>query len=217
VSHNLRTPLSALKTAAATLLAPEAQLTEEERLDLTEMIRDESERLERLVRDTLAMSRIKGRVLVPRLEGVDMGELVGIALRRVAPLATAHEMRATIPDDLPDVRVDPTLVEHVLLNLLENALRFAPEGSDILVDVTIGGGGELVVRVVDHGPGVPPELRDQIFEEFTTGSARRDTGGSGLGLTIARSLVGAHGGTVTVETTPGGGATFVCTFPQETG
>jgi two-component system sensor histidine kinase KdpD len=217
VSHNLRTPLSALKAAAITLLSSDAQLRPEERVDLTEMIRDESERLERLVRNTLAMSRIKGEVLVAQPESVDIGELVGIALRRVAPLATAHQLRAAIPPDLPEVQVDPTLVEHVLLNLIENALRFAPEGSEIVVEACIDREHDaaLVVGVVDHGPGVPPELRDRIFEEFTTGSERVDTGGSGLGLTIVRALVGAHRGTVRVEDTPGGGATFVCTFPQE--
>jgi two-component system sensor histidine kinase KdpD len=217
VSHNLRTPLSALKAAAITLLSSDAQLRPEERVDLTEMIRDESERLERLVRNTLALSRIKGEVLVAHPETVDVEELVGIALRRVAPLASAHQLRAIISENVYDVRVDPTLVEHVLLNLIENALRFAPAGTEIVVEASVDRerGGALVIRVIDHGPGVPPELRQRIFEEFTTGSERVDTGGSGLGLTIVRALVGAHRGTVQVEDTPGGGATFVCTFPQE--
>jgi two-component system sensor histidine kinase KdpD len=217
VSHNLRTPLSALKAAAITLLSSDAHLRPEERVDLTEMIRDESERLERLVRNTLALSRIKGEVLVAHPETVDVEELVGIALRRVAPLASAHPLRAVISENVYDVRVDPTLVEHVLLNLIENALRFAPAGTEIVVEACVDRerGGALVIRVIDHGPGVPPELRERIFEEFTTGSERVDTGGSGLGLTIVRALVGAHRGTVQVEDTPGGGATFVCTFPQE--
>jgi two-component system sensor histidine kinase KdpD len=218
VSHNLRTPLSALKAAAITLLSSDAQLSPEERVDLTEMIRDESERLERLVRNTLALSRIKGgEVLVAHPEAVDVEDLVGIALRRVAPLATEHQLRAEISAGLADVRIDPTLVEHVLLNLIENALRFAPAGSEIVVEASVDHArdGAFVICVIDHGPGVPPELRERIFEEFTTGSERVDTGGSGLGLTIARALVGAHRGTVQVEDTPGGGATFVCTFPQE--
>jgi two-component system, OmpR family, sensor histidine kinase KdpD len=217
VSHNLRTPLSALKAAAITLLSSNARLRPEERVDLIEMIRDESERLERLVRNTLAMSRIKGEVLVAHPEAVDVEELVGIALRRVAPLATAHQLRASISENVREVRIDPTLVEHVLLNLIENALRFAPAGSEIVVEACVDRerGGALVIRVIDHGPGVPPELRERIFEEFTTGSERVDTGGSGLGLTIVLALVGAHRGTVQVEDTPGGGATFVCTFPQE--
>jgi two-component system sensor histidine kinase KdpD len=216
VSHNLRTPLSALKAAAITLLSSDAQLRPDERTDLIEMIRDESERLERLVRNTLALSRIKGEVLVAHAEPADIQELVGIALRRVAPLATQHDLHAAIPLDLAEVYVDPTLVEHVLLNLIENALRFGPVGSQIVVGAAIDEtNGDLVVRVVDHGPGVPAQLRDRIFEEFTTGSERVDTGGSGLGLTIVRALVGAHRGTVRVEETPGGGATFVCTFPQE--
>ncbi|MCU1427725.1 MAG: kdpD [Actinomycetia bacterium] len=215
VSHNLRTPLAAVKAAASTLLAPDAQLTPDDREELLHMIRDESERLERLVRNTLALSRIKGGVMQVRLEEVDVSELVGIALRRVAPLATHHHLMASVPEDLPPVRVDSLLIEHVFLNLLENALRFAPPGSEILVTANQDADGDLVVKVVDHGPGVSVADRTRIFDDFTTGGARGEGGGSGLGLGIVRSLVGAHGGTAYVEDTPGGGATFVCTFPQE--
>lgn len=214
VSHNLRTPLAAVKAAAATLLAPDAHLEPSEHDELLQMIRDESERLERLVRNTLALSRIKGGVFDIAPAVTDAGELVGVALRRVAPLATQHHLRAEVPDDLPPVRVDEAVLENVLLNLLENALRFAPAETEIVVAAAIGAQGALEVRVVDHGPGVPVEERARIFEEFVQG-ARRDGEGSGLGLAIVQSLVHAHGGSVWVEDTPGGGATFVCTFPQE--
>jgi two-component system sensor histidine kinase KdpD len=214
VSHNLRTPLAAVKAAAATLLAPDAHLEPSEHDELLHMIRDESERLERLVRNTLALSRIKGGVFDIAPAVTDAGELVGVALRRVAPLATQHRLRADVPDDLPPVRVDEAVLENVLLNLLENALRFAPAGTEIVVAAAVAAHGALEVRVVDHGPGVPAEERARIFEEFVQG-ARRDGEGSGLGLAIVQSLVHAHGGSVWVEDTPGGGATFVCTVPQE--
>jgi two-component system, OmpR family, sensor histidine kinase KdpD len=214
VSHNLRTPLAAVKAAAATLLAPDARLDPEDRDELLAMIRDESERLERLVRNTLALSRIKGGVLRVQADDVDVSELAGVALRRVAPLAAQHVLRAEIAEDLPAVRLDATLVENVLLNLLENALRFAPPGSEILVTADLDPKGDLVLAVQDHGPGVSVADRDRVFEEFTTGGTRAEGGGSGLGLTIARALVAAHGGTVTIADTPGGGATFVCTFPH---
>jgi two-component system, OmpR family, sensor histidine kinase KdpD len=215
VSHNLRTPLAAVKAAAATLLAPDAQLAPEDREELLQMIRDESERLERLVRNTLTMSRIKSGSLELRPSPVDVRDVVGTAIRRVAPLTNGHRLYAEVADDLTELAIDEIVLEHVLLNLLENALRFAPDGTDILVAASRTPNGEVEVRVVDHGPGVPNTERDRIFDEFTTGSVRREGGGAGLGLTIVRALVGAQGGTVRVEPTPGGGATFVCTFPEE--
>ena len=113
--------------------------------------------------------------------------------------------------------LDITMAEQILLNLLENALRFAPPGSEIVVGARAGGRGddEIELRVADHGPGVPPEARDRIFEEFQSAETRPDRSGTGLGLAIVRALVVAHGGSVHYEDTPGGGATFVCTFPRE--
>jgi two-component system sensor histidine kinase KdpD len=216
VSHNLRTPLAAVKAAAATLLAPDARLAPADRDELLQMIRDESERLERLVRNTLTMSRIKGGGLQLQPSTVDVRELVGVALRRVAPLATGHDLHAKIAEDFPEMAVDEVVLEHVLLNLLENALRFAPAGSEIVVLASRTAHDELELRVVDHGPGVPTEDRERIFQEFTTGSVRKEGGGVGLGLTIVRALTAAHGGTVRVEGSPGGGATFVATFRQDT-
>jgi two-component system, OmpR family, sensor histidine kinase KdpD len=215
VSHNLRTPLAAVKAAASTLLAPDAALSDADRTELLDMIRDESERLERLVRNTLTMSRITGGGLQFTPATVDVREVIGIALRRVGPLATGHVLTADVDADLPELALDEVVLEHVLLNLLENALRFAPRGSEIRVTAGLTATNELELRVVDHGPGVPAAEREHIFGEFATGSVR-GSGGTGLGLAIVRALTAAHGGTVRVDETPGGGATFVCTFAPGT-
>jgi two-component system sensor histidine kinase KdpD len=219
VSHNLRTPLTAVKAAAETLLSSWSRIEPEERRELLETISDEAERLERLVRNTLELSRIRAGALVVEPERVDIADLVQHAVRRLRPIARAHRVRMDVDEDLPPVALDVTMAEQILLNLLENALRFAPPGSEIVVGAHAlqmpDGVDEVELRVADHGPGVPVEARERIFEEFQSAETRPDRTGTGLGLAIVRALVVAHGGSVRYEDTPGGGATFVCTFPRE--
>jgi two-component system sensor histidine kinase KdpD len=198
VSHNLRTPLTAVKAAATTLLASWSRIEPEERRELLETIADEAERLERLVRNTLELSRIRAGALDVHRQPVDL----------------ADRVRLDVGDDLPEVWLDVTMLEQILLNLLENALRFAPPGSEILVSVCAVDADHVELRVADHGPGVPPAACERIFDEFQSADDRPDHGGTGLGLAIVRALVRAHEGTVRCEETPGGGATFVCTFPR---
>jgi two-component system sensor histidine kinase KdpD len=218
ISHNLRTPLTAVKAAASTLLASWSRIEPEERRELLETIADEAESLERLVRNTLELSRIRAGALDVTREPVDIGDLVQHAVRRLRPLARAHRVhrvRLDVGGDLPEVALDVTMADQILLNLLENALRFAPPGSEILVSARLAGADAIELRVADHGPGVPAEAQERIFEEFQSADTRPDRPGTGLGLAIVRALVVAHGGTVRYEDTPGGGATFVCTFPRD--
>ncbi len=218
MSHNLRTPLTSMKAAAGTLLASWSRIEPEERRELLETIADEAERLERLVRNTLELSRIRAGALHVEQEPVDITDLVQHAVRRLRPIARAHRVRLDVADDLPPVWLDVAMIDQILLNLLENALRFAPPGSEILVGAHLVEGNRVEVRVADHGPGVPPDAHDQIFEEFQSLDPRPASGtgpGTGLGLAIVRALVIAHGGSVRYEDTPGGGATFVSTFPLE--
>jgi two-component system, OmpR family, sensor histidine kinase KdpD len=215
VSHNLRTPLTAVKAAAGTLLGSWSRIEPEERRELLETISDEAERLERLVRNTLELSRIRAGALDVEPERVDIADLVQHAVRRLRPIARAHRVRLDVDDDLPPVSLDVMMAEQILLNLLENALRFAPPGSEIVVGAHAAPGDSVELVVADHGPGVPLEARSRIFEEFQSAETRPDRSGTGLGLAIVRALVVAHGGSVRYDDTPGGGATFVCTFPRE--
>ena len=214
VSHNLRTPLTAVKAAATTLLSSWSRIEPEERRELLETIADEAERLERLVRNTLELSSIRAGALEVHRQPVDVADLVQHAVRRLRPIARAHRVRLDVGADLPEMWLDVTMLEQILLNLLENALRFAPPGSEILVSVRTLDIDHIELRVADHGPGVPAAACDRIFEEFRSADDRPDTGGTGLGLAIVRALVRAHDGAVRCEPTPGGGATFVCTFPR---
>jgi two-component system sensor histidine kinase KdpD len=218
VSHNLRTPLASIRAAASTLRTPEARLDAVERRELLDTVVEETERLERLITKTLDLGRIRsgGLELELELREVDIADLAASAVRRLRPLARAHRVRIEVDPELHAVAVDVAMIEEVFLNLLENALRFAPPGSEIAISATnsdVPSPGAVEIRVADHGPGVPPELRDDIFDEFVRADGRPDSAGTGLGLAIVRALVAAHGGTVWVEDTPGGGATFAVRLP----
>jgi two-component system sensor histidine kinase KdpD len=217
VTHNLRTPLASIKAASSTLRAPDLDLSPTDRAELLDTVYDETERLERLVTNILELSRIRAGGLEVRRQPVDLRDLAQAAIRRLRPLARAHRVRLDVPAHLAEVEVDVQMLEQVFGNLLENALRFAAPGSEILVTCCPGlARDEIEVRVADHGPGVPVEARDRIFDEFARVDARGDASGTGLGLAIVRALVTAHGGRVWCEETPGGGATFVFVMPART-
>ena len=213
VSHNLRTPLASIRTATATLRAPDASLTASDRTELLDIVADETERLERMVAKTLDLSRIRAGGLQLQPQTVDLADVAAAAVRRLRPLVGRHVVRLAFDPELKPVTIDVGMIEDVLLNLLENALGFSPAGSEIVIEAS-SSGGVLEVRVSDHGPGVPPHERDQVFEAFVRGEARTDTQGTGLGLAIVRSHITAHAGQVWVDDTPGGGATFVIRLPH---
>jgi two-component system sensor histidine kinase KdpD len=212
VSHNLRTPLASIRAAASTLRAPEANLEPEDRREMLDTVIDETERLERLVTKTLDLSRIRAGGVEPELCIAEIGDLATAAVRRLRPLVHDRTIRVALDPDLPEICVDVGMVEEVFLDLLENALRFAPTGSEICVTADQVA-DDIEVRVADHGPGVPPDERERIFDEFARVDSRPDASGTGLGLAIVRAHVAAHGGRVWCEETPGGGATFGFTVP----
>ncbi len=214
MTHNLRTPLASIKAASSTLRAPDLDLSADDRTELLDTIYDETERLERLVTNLLELSRIRAGGLEVRRQPVDLRDVAQAAIRRLRPLARAHRVRLEVPTELVDVEVDLQMMEQIFGNLLENALRFAPPGSEILVSCgATPDRDDVEVRVADHGPGVPAEERTRIFEEFARVDGRPDSSGTGLGLAIVHALVTAHGGHVWCEETPGGGATFVFVIP----
>ena len=214
VTHNLRTPLASIKAASSTLRAPDLELGAEDRAELLDTIYDETDRLERLVTNILELSRIRAGALDVRRQPVDLPDLAQAAIRRLRPLARAHRVRLDIARSVATVEVDVEMMEQVFGNLLENALKFAPPGSEILVSaLATTDARDVVVRVTDHGPGVPEHERARIFEEFSRVDGRPDATGTGLGLAIVHALVTAHGGHVWCEATPGGGATFAFDLP----
>lgn len=213
--HNLRTPLASVSASVSALLDSGDLLTPTEQRQLLETIRDETSRLARMVSKVLSQSLIRGSDLDPEREPVDLGGMAQVAVGRLGPAAENHHIELDIPPELGPLWLDITMLEQILLNLLENAVRFAPRGTTItvaarrLADV-------VDLRVIDHGPGVDETERDLVFNEFHRSSARTEGEGTGLGLAIVRALTGAHGGTTWCEPTPGGGATFVVHFPLAT-
>jgi two-component system sensor histidine kinase KdpD len=213
VSHDLRTPLTSIKAAASSLLQEDVQWNDEERRSFALAIEREADRLNRLVENLLDMSRIEGGALRPEKEWYPIAELLHDILGRMQPLLQGREILVHLPDDLPPVELDYLMIDQVLTNLLENALRYTPVCSPIEISVSATP-TELLVAVADRGPGIPPSDLERIFDKFyrVMGGAR-ETGGTGLGLAVCRGLVEAHRGRIWVENRAGGGAVFRFTLP----
>ena len=209
VSHDLRSPLTAIKAATEGLESTAFRLGSSERAELLAAIRLEAERLDRLVANLLDLSRLEvGAVNIsPELWSVD--ELVGRALDALGLDAT--RVTVSLPDQMPVVEVDAGQIERALVNLLENALKFSSPESRVSVSVDVEG-GEVVVAVRDQGVGLPPEDLVAIFEPFQRGSAGSGRPGAGLGLAIVRGFAQANRGRVWAES-DGRGATFFLALP----
>jgi len=209
VTHDLRAPLASIKASSSTLADADLDIGPEARHSLATLIDVQADRLADLVQNLLDMSRIQAGVLQPRRTVTAPGDLVGKIVGDVTPSLRGHPVEVDVPPDLPPVDVDLVLISRVLANLLENAVRYSPKNSPI----TIHGArqdGAVEVSVTDHGPGVEPGRRDEIFGLL----ARREGDvGAGLGLTIAKTFVEAHGQRIWVDDAPGGGARFCFTLP----
>jgi two-component system sensor histidine kinase KdpD len=210
VSHDLRTPLAVITGSAATLA--ESGLDGATRAELLDTIQEEGQRLNRLVRNLLDMTRLQAGALQVKKEWQSMEEVIGSALGRLDARLEGRAVETDVPEDLPMAPFDPILMEQVLVNLLENAIKYTPEGSPIRISARHADKA-IEVSVSDRGPGVPPEDVEKVFEKFFRASERK--GGVGLGLTICRGIVTAHGGRLWVEARPGGGAVFRFTVPLE--
>jgi two-component system sensor histidine kinase KdpD len=212
VSHDLRTPLATMKVASSTLLHPVFPLSEADTAELHGLIDVETDRLTRLVTSLLDMTRIDAGVLEVRRGPTSVAALVDESLTGLHSTLGDRPVEVSIPDDLPDVDIDRLLIGQVLANLLDNANRYAPSESLITVAGEVRG-DRIVLSVTDGGPGVPTAEREAVFDRYV----RFDTGGrAGLGLTIAKTFVEAHGEHIWVEDVPGGGARFAFTLPMAT-
>ena len=204
VSHDLRTPLTTIKA-----LAHEIAASGDERAVVVE---EEADRLNRFVSDLLDLSRLNAGELHLQLELVAAEDLVGAALQRVSGAAGVREIRASIEssDPIMVARLDFVQALRVLVNLIDNALKY----SDTPVEVSVGyEGARVCFSVTDAGPGIPPAMRERIFESFFRGAGRADAGGTGLGLAIARRLAEAQGGELRYAPRPGGGSVFSLLLP----
>jgi len=210
VSHDLRSPLTAIRVAAESLENPELALDERDRRELLETVRLEVERLERVVGNLLDLSRLQAGAAEPHRELWAVEELVAQPLDQLGP--DAGRVEVALPDGAPVVEVDAVQIERVLVNLLENALKFSPDGEPVHVRVSTTR-SEALVRVVDRGPGIPETELERIFEPFRRAPEMGDRSGSGLGLAIARGFAEGNGGRVWAESRQGQGASFVLALP----
>lgn len=220
VSHDLRTPLAGIKLASSSLRDPSITLPREEQEELLATIETGADRLDRLVSNLLDMSRITADSISPLIRPVYWADVVGEAVRGADP----NRVRILLPDNMPPVEADPGLLERVVANLVENALKYAPE-SDVVIAGAVGGTGSAVIgdlpaselKVVDHGAGIPSGRVLTMFRPFQRADDTSAGTGIGLGLAVAKGFTEAMGGVLVAEQTPGGGLTMVVRLPLSTG
>jgi two-component system sensor histidine kinase KdpD len=211
VSHDLRTPLAAI-TGAATSLQQAGASDESVRRELIDTIAEESARLSRLVTNLLDMTRLESGFLELNREWHPVEEIVGSALARVEGLAGQRRIETSLPTDLPLVSIDATLVEQVLVNLLENAFKYAGPESSVSIAARPEE-GSVVLEVADEGPGLPPGTEERVFEKFYRGPSGER--GFGLGLAICRAILTAHGGRIWAENRRPKGTVFRFALPLD--
>jgi two-component system sensor histidine kinase KdpD len=213
VSHDLRTPLASIAGASSALLAVQSAGTQQR--ELLQSIYEESHRLSRLVDNLLEMTKIESDGLRLHKQWEVVEEIVGAALHRLDSNLVGREIRTELPADLPMIEMDGLLIEQVLVNLLDNAIKYTPVNSPIEVNVTYHG-EHLTIAVRDHGAGIPAGEEQRIFEKFYRGGfslPRTAVRGSGLGLAICKAIVETHGGQIRAQNVPDGGASFEVSLP----
>jgi two-component system sensor histidine kinase KdpD len=210
VSHDLRTPLMAILTAAGALARPGFVTDDGDRADLLETVLEEARRLDRLVGNLLDLSRLQAGAAEPRADMAAVSDLIADAIDYLG--ADARRVEAWLGGGSPVVRVDAHQVQRILVNLIENALKYSPASEPVRVRVMVTS-AEALVRVVDHGPGVPPGEAERIFGAFQRGASSGGVHGAGLGLAIAAGFAEANGGRIWVESHERQGSTFVLALP----
>ncbi|MGH2784465.1 MAG: DUF4118 domain-containing protein [Actinomycetota bacterium] len=214
VSHDFRTPLASIK-ASLTALTPKAEaptLSESAEQELIRTALEETERLERLVANLLDLTRIRSGALAPERVPMPVDDVIEDALAGLRLPLAEHRVEVLIRPDVPLLSVDPVQVGQVFRNVLQNAGKFAPDGTSIRIAASAWRDA-VEVRVADRGPGIPRADREAVFREFYRSGDGR-AAGTGLGLAVSKAIVEAHGGAIWAEDTPGGGATIVVRLPS---
>ena len=211
VSHDLRAPLAVIGSAASTLVEHGDRLREPARAEMARIINEEARRLNELLKSLLDVTRLQSGNLRVSRDWESLEEVVGSVLRRVDERIAGRLLRANVPSDLPLLQIDAILVEQVLLNLVDNAFKHSQSDQVVVIDVAVRG-DDVLVSVIDRGKGIAADELTKVFEKFYR-STETPAAGLGLGLTIARGIVEAHGGRIWANHTPGGGLTVQFTLP----
>ncbi|SKB77233.1 two-component system, OmpR family, sensor histidine kinase KdpD [Bosea thiooxidans] len=214
ISHDLKTPLAGIMGAAGTLRDYGKAIPEADRSELLGTVVEESERLNRFIANLLDMTRIEAGAMEPNYALLDVGDVVGAALRRAEGITRGHAIELSLEPNLPMLRLDPVLFDQVLFNLVDNAAKYAPAGTAIGVHARAAG-DIVVLDILDEGPGLPPADLERIFDSFyRVGKGDQVRAGTGLGLAICRGFVEAMGGTITAANRDGRqGAVFTIRMP----
>jgi len=212
ISHDLRTPLAAIVGASSSLMEEDAALTPEARRALGRDVLESSRRMSELVDKVLDMARLQSGVIQLKREWFPLEEIVGSALAQLKGRLQYHPVSVDLPPELPWVSADARMLEQVLVNLIENAVKYTPAGTPLQVNAMLGD-GQVSVEVADRGAGIAPGSEERIFEKFYRGREEGTEGGVGLGLAICRLVVEAHGGMISASNRQGGGARFSLTLP----
>jgi two-component system sensor histidine kinase KdpD len=210
VSHDLRTPLASAKAAVTSLRSPEITWTTADREELLATADESLDKLTRLVGNLLDMSRLQAGAMSVFCRPTGLDEVVAAALDQLGP--ASRDVLVDIPESLPEVQVDPAILERVVVNLTGNALRYSPPGKPPLLAASALG-DRVELRVVDRGPGIPADDRDRVFVPFQRLGDTDNTSGVGLGLALSRGLTEVMGGTLDPDETPGGGLTMIISLP----
>jgi K+-sensing histidine kinase KdpD/CheY-like chemotaxis protein len=215
VSHELRTPLAAIKGFASSLLQPDISFDDETRLSFIQTIDSEADRLSHMIDDLLLMSRIEAGVFKANKEPYQIKEIIDTIKDRLYSIAIKHNLRIIVPENIPPVLVDGHRIGEVFTNLVENAVKYSPEASEIRIEIELHE-NEIIANVKDNGVGIPEEYQPMVFDRFNQlASKNGHRKGSGLGLCICRGIVESHGGKIWVKSEPGKGATFSFSIPIE--
>ena len=214
VSHDLRTPLAAIKASATSMLQEDIAWTPEDRRDLLQTIDEEADRLARIVSNLLDLSRIEAGVLRPDRDWNEVAEVVSDAVVRTLSLTQGREVTVDIADDLPLVRLDYVEISQVLVNLIENAVKYSPSGQPVDIEVRRYA-EEIEVSIADRGDGIPAGQESEIFSPFSRLGNGSGASGTGIGLAICKGIIEAHGGRIWVSRRADGGSVFRFTLPVE--
>jgi two-component system sensor histidine kinase KdpD len=214
ISHDLRTPLATIVGSASTLAEDTGSLKPEDRKELSRAIHDEARRMSNLVSNILDMARLDAGMIRLRKEWYPVEEIIGTVLTRFGKQTAGREVKVTLPPGIPLIYCDAVMIEQVLSNLLENALRYTPPGSPLEIAAEIS--PEWVeISLADRGPGIPEGLENRLFEKFYRVRDETAQSGVGLGLPICRAIVAVHGGSIRGHNRPGGGAVFAFMLPLD--
>ncbi len=214
ISHDLRTPLSTIIGSASALAEDDGHLQPQDKLDLSRAIVDEAERMSNLVNNILDMARLDAGVVELNKQWYPLEEIIGAALTRLQKQLIGRPVKVKLPPGIPMIHADAVMIEQVLINLLENAVRYTPPKSELEITAEFSANA-VEIAVADRGPGIPKGLENHLFEKFYRARHEAAQSGVGLGLAICRAIVEVHGGHIHAQNRQDGGAMFSFVLPAD--